>query len=149
MLYPVVSAISRRGGFGPKAWPDRVLVVRGSLDKPQPIVINVKKVLAGEEKDFKLEPRDIVYISDRPWAKAEEILVGGKAPQDVPIQGLSRFSLIVNMDAARRLQAQEVGKGLQGTVSKRFRRHRASLATACGPQRAALKFLRSPAQHAW
>lgn len=70
----VVAAISRRGGFGPMAWPDRVLVVRGSLDKPQPIVINVKKVLAGEEKDFKLEPRDIVYISDRPWAKAEEIL---------------------------------------------------------------------------
>lgn len=37
-------------------------------------------------------------------AKAEEILVGGKPPQDIPIQGLSRFSLIVNMDAARRLQ---------------------------------------------
>jgi putative ABC transport system substrate-binding protein len=37
-------------------------------------------------------------------AKAEEILVGGKAPGEIPIRGLSRFSLIVNMDAARRLQ---------------------------------------------
>ncbi|MCB1131492.1 MAG: polysaccharide biosynthesis/export family protein [Verrucomicrobiae bacterium] len=70
----VVAAISRRGGFSEKAWPDRVLVVRGSLDKPETIIVNVKKVLAGEEKDLKLQPRDIVFVADRPWALAEEIL---------------------------------------------------------------------------
>lgn len=70
----VVAAISRRGGFAPQAWTDCVLVVRGSLDRPETIVVNVKKILAGEEKDIKLQPRDIVYVADRPWAKAEEIM---------------------------------------------------------------------------
>lgn len=70
----VVAAISRRGGFTERAWTARVLVIRGSFEKPQTFIINVKKVLAGKEKDFKLEPKDIVYISERPWAVAEDIL---------------------------------------------------------------------------
>lgn len=70
----VVSAISRRGGLGDRAWPDRVLVVRGSFDKPQTFIVNVKDILAAKEKDFKLQPKDIVYIADRPWAVAEDIL---------------------------------------------------------------------------
>ncbi len=70
----VISAISRRGGFSPSAWTTRVLVVRGSFDKPQTFIINVKNILAAKEKDFKLEPKDIVYIADRPWLAAEEIL---------------------------------------------------------------------------
>ncbi len=70
----VVSAISRRGGLGERAWPDRVLVVRGSFDKPQTFIVNVRDILAAKEKDFKLEPKDIVYIADRPWAVVEDIL---------------------------------------------------------------------------
>lgn len=70
----VVSAISRRGGLNERAWPDRVLVVRGSFDKPQTFIVNVKDILAAKEKDFKLQPKDIVYIADRPWAVAEDIL---------------------------------------------------------------------------
>ena len=70
----VVSAISRRGGLNERAWPDRVLVVRGSFDKPQTFIVNVKDILAAKEKDFKLQPKDIVYIADRPWVVAEDIL---------------------------------------------------------------------------
>ncbi|MEI6656211.1 MAG: polysaccharide biosynthesis/export family protein [Verrucomicrobiota bacterium] len=70
----VVAAISRRGGLTEQAWTDRVLVIRGSFEKPQTFIINVKKVLAGKDKDFKLEPKDIVYIADRPWSVAEDIL---------------------------------------------------------------------------
>jgi polysaccharide export outer membrane protein len=70
----VVSAISRRGGLNERAWPDRVLVVRGSFDKPQTFIVSVKDILAAKEKDFKLQPKDIVYIADRPWAVAEDIL---------------------------------------------------------------------------
>lgn len=70
----VVSAISRRGGLNERAWPDRVLVVRGSFDKPQTFIVNVKDILAAKEKDFKLQPKDIVYIADRPWTVAEDIL---------------------------------------------------------------------------
>ncbi|WP_207461223.1 ABC transporter substrate-binding protein [Azospirillum sp. SYSU D00513] len=37
-------------------------------------------------------------------AKAEQILVGGKRPEDIPIEALSRFSLIVNMEVAHKLK---------------------------------------------
>ena len=53
-----------------------MLVVRGSFEKPQTFIIDVKKVLAGKEKDFKLEPKDIVYVADRPWSVAEDVLKG-------------------------------------------------------------------------
>lgn len=70
----VVSAISRRGGLTDRAWATRVLVVRGSFSEPQTFVINLKDVLAAKGSDFKLEPKDIVYVADRPWAVAEDIL---------------------------------------------------------------------------
>jgi protein involved in polysaccharide export with SLBB domain len=69
-----ISAISRRGGFTERAWTSRVLVIRGSFEKPQTFVINVKDILSAKAKDFKLEPKDIVYIADKPWAEAEDIL---------------------------------------------------------------------------
>jgi len=70
----VVSAISRRSGFTDHAWTDRILVIRGSFCKPQTFVVNLKNVLAAKEKDFKLQPKDIVYVADRPWVVAEDIL---------------------------------------------------------------------------
>lgn len=69
----VISAISRRGGFTERAYKSRVLVIRGSFDAPKTFIINVKDILAAKEKDFKLEPKDIVYIADKPWAEAEDI----------------------------------------------------------------------------
>ncbi|MDB6077707.1 MAG: hypothetical protein JWO82_1454 [Akkermansiaceae bacterium] len=70
----VATAMARREGFSEKAWLDRILVVRGSLDHPKTYVVDLKMILAGKEKDFALMPKDIVYVADRPWAKAEEIL---------------------------------------------------------------------------
>ena len=70
----VVAAVTRRSGFTDRAWTDRVLVIRGSFDKPQTFVINLKNILAAKEKDFKLQPKDIVYVADRPWVAAEDIL---------------------------------------------------------------------------
>jgi protein involved in polysaccharide export with SLBB domain len=70
----VVSALTTAGSFTDKAWRQRVLVVRGSLDKPQTFVVDVKAVLSGRAKDFRLEPRDIVYVSDHPWDRAVELL---------------------------------------------------------------------------
>lgn len=70
----VVSMVTTRGGFGPKAYLDRVLVVRGSLTSPQTFVVNVHKVLNAKAPDFPLEPKDIVYVSEKPWARAEELL---------------------------------------------------------------------------
>lgn len=70
----VVAAISTAGGFMDKAWRKNVLVVRGSLSRPQTFVVNVEDVLAGRANDFLIEPSDIIYVSDRPWAKAETLL---------------------------------------------------------------------------
>jgi protein involved in polysaccharide export with SLBB domain len=70
----VISAISRRGGLTERAWTDRVLVVRGSFSKPETFVVNLKNVLAAKEGDFKLQPKDIVFVSERPWVVAEDIL---------------------------------------------------------------------------
>lgn len=70
----LISAITSRGGFADKAYQSRVLVIRGSLNKPEGIVVDAKAILAGEAPDFRLQPKDIVYVSRRPWARAEEIL---------------------------------------------------------------------------
>jgi len=70
----IIGAITAHGGFLAKAYKSRVLVVRGSLNHPEKIIVNVAAILAGREKDFKLEPRDIIYIARRPWATAEDIL---------------------------------------------------------------------------
>lgn len=70
----LISAITSRGGFADKAYQSRVLVIRGSLSKPESIIVDAKAILAGEAPDFRLQPKDIVYVSRRPWARAEEIL---------------------------------------------------------------------------
>lgn len=69
----VHSAITQAGGFTEKAYTKRVLVVRGSFDKPQRFAVDMDDLLAGRSKGFRLEPKDIVYIADRPWARAEEL----------------------------------------------------------------------------
>lgn len=70
----VISAITARGGFQDKAYQSRVLVIRGSLNKPESIIVDAKSILAGESPDFRLQPKDIVYVSRRPWARVEEII---------------------------------------------------------------------------
>jgi len=69
----VVAAITRRGGFTPEAYRERVLVVRGSLQKPQLLAVNTDAILKGQKPDFLLQPKDIVYINPRPWIYAETL----------------------------------------------------------------------------
>jgi protein involved in polysaccharide export with SLBB domain/uncharacterized protein involved in exopolysaccharide biosynthesis len=70
----VHSALAQAGGFTQKAYQKRVLVVRGSLEQPETFVVDMVEIMSARGKGFRLEPRDIVYISDRPWARAEELL---------------------------------------------------------------------------
>ena len=69
-----IKAITSRGGFTPRAYRSRVLVVRGSSNQPKTFVLDTAAVLAGQVTDFQLEPKDIVYISQRPWSKALELM---------------------------------------------------------------------------
>jgi protein involved in polysaccharide export with SLBB domain len=70
----VIGAIAQRAGFNEKSYKSHVLVVRGSLDNPQTFVVNCNAILGGETPDFQLQPKDIVYVSKRPWWRAEELL---------------------------------------------------------------------------
>lgn len=70
----VLTAITDRGGYSDKAYKKKILVVRGSLNEPETFVVDSEGILQAREPDFKLQPRDIVYVGRRPWAKAEELL---------------------------------------------------------------------------
>ncbi len=70
----VVGAISARGGFTTLAYQSRVLVVRGSINHPNGIVVDTAAILKGKERDFKLQSGDIVYVSGNPFIKAEDLL---------------------------------------------------------------------------
>lgn len=69
----VLSAITQRGGFTPGAYRQRVLIIRGSLQHPERIVVDTAAVLAGREPDPPILPKDIVYVAARPWRYAEQL----------------------------------------------------------------------------
>lgn len=70
----LIAALSARGGYTDRAWRQRMLVVRGSLNRPVGIAVNAADILAARAPDFKLQPRDIVYVSERPWILAEDLI---------------------------------------------------------------------------
>jgi protein involved in polysaccharide export with SLBB domain len=72
-----LSAIASRGGFSPRAWRSHVLVVRGSLDHPTAIKVNIDGALTGDAPNIALRPGDIVFVANRPWVKAEDLLDDG------------------------------------------------------------------------
>ena len=69
-----LSAIASRGGFTPRAWKTHVLVVRGSLDHPVAFKVDIAGALTGDSPNLALRPGDLVYVSDRPWIRGEELL---------------------------------------------------------------------------
>jgi protein involved in polysaccharide export with SLBB domain/uncharacterized protein involved in exopolysaccharide biosynthesis len=69
----LLGVLTVRGGFLPTAYQRRVLVVRGSLQHPQTFVVDVSEILTGRAKDFNLVPKDIIYVSTKPWQYAEDL----------------------------------------------------------------------------
>lgn len=63
----VISAISAARGFAPSAYPQKALIIRGTLTSPSVAIVNVKEILAAKAPDVKLEPRDIIWIPNSPW----------------------------------------------------------------------------------
>lgn len=70
----IVGVLTTRGGFTARAWRQRVLVIRGSLNKPETHVVDVRAILAGKATNFLVQPKDIIFVADRPWIFAEELL---------------------------------------------------------------------------
>jgi protein involved in polysaccharide export with SLBB domain/capsular polysaccharide biosynthesis protein len=69
-----LSAIASRGGFKDTAYKARVLVVRGSLDHPVTFTVDIAGALTGKSPNLALEPGDLVYVANRPWALGEDLL---------------------------------------------------------------------------
>jgi protein involved in polysaccharide export with SLBB domain len=70
----VAGAIAARSGYTDAAWKGHILVVRGSLNNPQTFVVNLKDIVAGKTLDFRLQPKDIVFVNSRPFIYGEELL---------------------------------------------------------------------------
>lgn len=68
-----LGAIVARGGFTQRAYKSKVVVVRGSLSRPQTYVVNVADLWKAKGVDFPLQSRDIVYVHTRPFARVEEL----------------------------------------------------------------------------
>jgi protein involved in polysaccharide export with SLBB domain/capsular polysaccharide biosynthesis protein len=70
----VIGALSARGGFTDAAYKTHVMVLRGSFNHPKLYVVDTLTVLDARGQDFKLEPRDVIYVSGRPFLRGEELL---------------------------------------------------------------------------
>jgi protein involved in polysaccharide export with SLBB domain len=69
-----LNAVAARGGFTDRAFKRRILVVRGSLTHPETFVVNANAIISGKAPDFKLQPKDIVYVSMNPWVFPTEVV---------------------------------------------------------------------------
>jgi protein involved in polysaccharide export with SLBB domain/capsular polysaccharide biosynthesis protein len=70
----IISALSARGGFTDVAYKTHVLVLRGSFSHPQGFVVDTEDILYARGVNFKLEPSDIIFVSGRPFLRAEQLL---------------------------------------------------------------------------
>jgi len=69
----IIAAIAARGGYTERAYKARVLVVRGSVSNPQAFAVDTHAILDGKATNFKLLPKDIVYVNSRPFIRVEEL----------------------------------------------------------------------------
>jgi polysaccharide export outer membrane protein len=61
---PMSRTVAQAEGFTPDADLSRIHIIRGALHNPTVIVCDFRKVIAGEARDVKLEPGDIVYVPE-------------------------------------------------------------------------------------
>jgi protein involved in polysaccharide export with SLBB domain len=55
-------------GLAPDAYMSHIAVVRGSLAQPQLSVIDANAIIKGSQPDFPIEPGDIIYVPNVPYA---------------------------------------------------------------------------------
>ncbi len=70
----VVGALAARGGFTDAAYKTHVVVIRGSFHQPKTFVVDTWAVFDARGQDFKLEPKDIIFVSGRPFLRGEQLL---------------------------------------------------------------------------
>lgn len=66
-------ALATAGGPIPGAHVKQIVVIRGSLTKPEVGVFNLHDILSGKISDVHLESGDIVYVPDHPLRKLKDL----------------------------------------------------------------------------
>jgi polysaccharide export outer membrane protein len=72
----LVTAVSYAQGLAPRSFPQRVVIIRNTLNEPKIAVVNLKAILNGKAIDVRLQPQDIVWVPNSPFEKVDSI-VGG------------------------------------------------------------------------
>lgn len=68
----LVSAIAAARDVRPGARVGEVLILRGSLQTPAVYLVDYEAVRRGLAPDIDLEPRDVVWVPDKPWDNLEK-----------------------------------------------------------------------------
>ncbi len=68
----LVSAIASARGLQQGAFANGVVLIRGSFHEPKLAGVDLRDVLRGKAKNFRLQPGDIIWVPRRPWYKLEE-----------------------------------------------------------------------------
>jgi protein involved in polysaccharide export with SLBB domain len=85
------SALANAHGTLPDAWLREVVIIRGSLTEPHYAVVNFLDILKGRATEVPLQPRDIVYVPDKPlamWRDALQLMVNTFARTVAANEGL-------------------------------------------------------------
>jgi protein involved in polysaccharide export with SLBB domain len=67
----LVDCIAQGKGPAKNAYLDKIVIVRGTLDKPRASIVNLKAILTGKETNVLLQPGDIIWIPRRPFGLLE------------------------------------------------------------------------------
>lgn len=66
------TAISKSLGPAPGAFLREVVIVRGALAEPRVALVNFQAIMTGQAPDVLLQPRDIVYVPEKPYKYPEK-----------------------------------------------------------------------------
>jgi polysaccharide export outer membrane protein len=69
-----LGAIARAGGVKEQAWRSTIVVLRGSLAKPDVYILDFDKVLTGQITDLAVEDGDVVFVPERPTQYPRELV---------------------------------------------------------------------------
>jgi polysaccharide biosynthesis/export protein len=68
----LLSAIASARDLLPRAQADKIIIVRGTLTQPKIAVVDYTEILSGRAPDIALQPRDLVWVPDSPWASLQD-----------------------------------------------------------------------------
>ncbi|MBK1882436.1 polysaccharide biosynthesis/export family protein [Luteolibacter pohnpeiensis] len=68
----LIQCIAQGRGPAPGAYIDQVVIVRGSVTKPQAAIVNLRAILTGKATNVHLKAGDIVWIPRKPLQLAED-----------------------------------------------------------------------------